>query len=144
MENEEKKKVAILLLEKELVKQDSIEGKQNEVQMLSMEFRKTMFDSAYEYLRKQGPHARPDITKHDFLCGYLQCHNDNFKAVGKLEEKEEPVTFENFFNDFMESYAFVVPYDGSDNFYDEKRLKDVEVKSALKTVFEKYVKGGSL
>lgn len=75
---------------------DNIEGRETEVQMLSMEFRKTMFDSAYEYLRKQGTHARPDITKHDFLCGYLQCHNDHFKPVGKLEEKEikpgEPFT----------------------------------------------------
>lgn len=66
------------------------------------------------------------------------------EPVGKLEEKEEPITFENFFNDFMESYAFVIPYDGSDNFYDEKRLKDAKLKSALKAVFEKYINGGSL
>lgn len=72
---------------------NSIEGRETEVQLLSMEFRKTMFDSAYEYLRKQGTHARPDITKHDFLCGYLQCHNDHFKPVGNLEEKETPEQF---------------------------------------------------
>jgi hypothetical protein len=46
--------------------------------------------------------------------------------------------FQEFYDTFIERYAFQVPYDGSNNFYDQKILDDVKLRESLKKTFNEY------
>lgn len=64
-------------------------------------------------------------------------------SASPVEGEKEESGYEKFYSDFADRYAFQVPYDGSDHFYNEARLAVVNAslfKDSLKTTYEDHFK----
>lgn len=62
-----------------------------EENILSEEFMKRMGELADEYLKKQGTHDKPHITRHDFVSGYLSHQAEYFAQLSSKEQELKTV-----------------------------------------------------
>jgi hypothetical protein len=64
------------------------------------------------------------------------------KYASQLQPIREKPDFEKFFDAFVESWAFQVPYNGSDKFYNDDKIKESEkMKRHLKKAWDVELSG---